>query len=235
MSKNRILRAHSNIVLYDDKHWDLLCQKRDRALIILEMFQREGLNAYVYGSIARGDVHDQSDIDIIYTQIVPTYRIEYILQKNDIETYSREIIMATPNDAVKLYYNLSELESITVPLTKFEKNSIDFYDFGGKLDFNQLKSGFRVGGVDKRLVYIKPIHNGHQELSIINNESQIAKELNISVEIINERRNVLLKREKKGRTGVFLKRIVGKDESPEEVLRQVSNRNSIVRKKVLQP
>ncbi len=235
MSKERILRAHSNIVLYSDKQWDLLHSKRDRASFMLDMFQKEGLNAYVYGSIARGDVHEQSDIDVIYTQIVSTYRIEYILQKNEIENYSREIIMATPNDTVKLYYHLSELESITVPLTKFEKKSIEFYDFGGKVDLNQLKCGVRVGGVDKRLVYVKPIQNGHQELSVISNENIIAKELNISVDIVNERKNVLLKREKKGRTGVFLNRIVEKEESPEEVLRQISNNNSIVRKKVFQP
>jgi predicted nucleotidyltransferase len=140
--------------------------------------------------------------------------------------------MATPLDSIKLYIHLSELESITLPLSKFEKKSIEFYDFGGKIDLNQLKLDARVPGIDKRLVLIKPNSQGHQEISIIGNEANAAKEVGIGIETLNERKKVLLRREKHGRTGVFLKRSIQIDESTEEVLKNMATRRSIIRKKL---
>jgi predicted nucleotidyltransferase len=140
--------------------------------------------------------------------------------------------MATPMDSIKLYIYLSELESITIPLTKFDKTSLEFYDFGGKVSLSQIEKDIRVPGVDKRLVYIKPIKKGHKEFSIINREHIIAKELNISLDTVNERKSVLMRREKYGRTGVFLKRELSYEESPEAVLKRIANKNSIVRRKL---
>ncbi len=232
MSKEKILREHEISVVYSDRDWQILNSKRHRAIDLLEMFAKEGLNPYIYGSIARGNVHQDSDIDIIFTDQIPSYQIEFILGKNSFKNYFREILMATPLDSLKLYIYLSEQECITVPLSKLNSKGLEFYDFGGKVNLKQLKSNIRVSGIDKRLVLIKPTSKGHDELSIINNERIAAKELGINIETVNERKKVLLKREKHGRTGVFLKRSIEIDESTEDVLKKLANKKSIVRKKL---
>jgi len=232
MSKQKILRDHFESIIYSDSHWILLKQKRERAERLLKMF--EGLDPYIYGSIARGDVNTNSDIDIIFTRVIPSFQIEILLNKNGFTHYFREIIMATPSDAIKLYIYLSELESITIPITKLDKQKLEFYDFGGKINLNELKSGIRSPGIDKRLVLIKPNPQGHEEFSILNNEALAAKQLGISMDTIIERKKVLLKREKYGRTGVFLKRILDVDESTEMVLKKLSDKKSIIRKKLYQ-
>jgi len=234
MSRNKILRNYFNTVIYSENHLELLHEKRERSKILLHMFVKEGLDPFVYGSIARGDVHDNSDIDIGFLHIIAPYQIEIILDKNGFKNYFREIIMATPADALKLYIYLNELESITIPLSKFDKRSKEFYDFGGKINLNQLVRNIRVVGIDKRLIVIQPITNGHEEYSLIGNEHLVAKQLNLSIDIINERKKILLKREKLGKTGVFLKRQIGMSESTEDVLKKLANKKSIVRNKLLQ-
>ncbi len=234
MKENKILRDHFNTVTYSENHLKLFHQKRERSKFLLEMFDKEGLNPFIYGSIARGDVHNDSDIDIVLLQSIASYQIEIILEKNGFINYFREIIMATPADTLKLYIYLNELESITIPLSKFDKKSREFYDFGGKINLNQIKNSIRVPGIDKRLVLIQPISDGHEEYSIIGNEHLAAKQLNVSIDLINERRRVLLKREKFGKTGVFLKRSIEMNETTEDVLKKLANKKSIVRKKLLQ-
>ncbi len=232
MSKEKILRDYQNSIIYTEEMWNILSSKRKRAIELLEMFKE--FNPFVYGSIARGDVNKNSDIDIIITQQIPSFQIEFRLNNHGINNYFREIIMATPQDSIKLYIHLSELESITLPLTKLNKNNSEFYNFGGKINFNQLKSGLRVPGIDKRLVLIKPNEYGHEEFSIIDNEAISAKELGINVKTVLERKRVLLRREKHGKTGVFLKRQLNPNESSEEVLKKLADKKSIVRKKLFQ-
>jgi hypothetical protein len=232
MSPENILTDHEANILYDQSKWNLLKQKREIAKNLLDVFKKVNVKPNVYGSIARGDVHQNSDIDIIFLKYVPPFKIEFLLNQYGFTRYSREIIMATPSDSIKLYIYLSELETITIPLTKFDKTSLEFYDFGGKISLSQIEKGLRVSGVDKRLVFIKPTEKGHKEYSVIGREHIIAKELNISIETVNERRNVLLRREKHGRTGVFLKKELSYQESPEAVLKEIANNNSIVRRKL---
>ena len=234
MKGNKILRDHFINVTYSENHLKLLQHKRERSKTLLEVFVKEGLNPFVYGSIARGDIHNDSDIDMVLMQSIAPYQIEIILDKNGFNNYFREIIMATPADALKLYIYLNELESITIPLSKFNKKSSEFYDFGGKINLNQILNSIRVPGINKRLVFIQPTSAGHEEYSIIGNENLAAKQLSVGINLINERRRVLLRREKFGKTGVFLKRSVGVGETTELVLKKLSNKNTIVRKKLLQ-
>lgn len=234
MNGNKILRDHYNDVIYSENHLKLLLEKRERSRNLLDMFAKEGLNPFIYGSIARGDVHSDSDIDIVVVQSIAPYQIEMILDKNGFNNYFREIIMATPADTVKLYIYLNELESITIPLSKFDRRSIEFYDFGGKINLEQVHNNIRVPGIDKRLVLIQPTINGHKEYSIIGNEHVAAKQINVSIDLIHEREKVLLKREKYGKTGVFLKRPIEMNESTENVLKKLAKKKSIVRRKLIQ-
>jgi len=230
MSRERILREHFSSIYYTDYEWELLRAKRERAKELMNMF-REFI-PFIYGSVARGNVHKDSDIDIIFLNQIPSFQIELVLNKYGYQKYLREIIMATPNDSIRLYIHLNELECITLPITKLNKKTLDFYSFGGKIDLNKLNKGIRVPGIDKRLVLIKPNPKGHEEFSIIDNENIAAKEIGISISSINERKKVLLKREKKGRTGVYLKRELEIDETIEEVLKELTNSNATVRKKI---
>ena len=230
MSKENILRECYRTITYNKKDWNLFYSKREKALKILEFFEK--FNPYVYGSIARGNVHEDSDIDIIFFNQIPPFQIEMELEKQGIFNYHKEIIMATPQDSIRLYIYISELECITVPLTKLEKNNLQFYDFGGKINMNQVKQELRVPGIDKRLVLIKPTLKGHEEMSIIGNEHLAAKEVGISINTVNERKRVLLKREKYGKTGVFFKKSFDASESTEKVLKKMADKHALVRKKL---
>jgi len=233
MKRTKILRDHFNTVVFSKNHLKLLQEKRERSKTLLGMFVKEGLNPFIYGSVARGDVHKDSDIDIVILQSIAPYQVEIILERNGCNNYFREIIMATPADTVKLYIYLNELESITIPLSKFDRKSKEFYDFGGKINLDQLYNNIRVPGIDKRLVLIQPNSDGYEESSIIGNEHLAAKQLNVSIDLINERKRVLLKREKFGKTGVFLKRQIEMNESTEDVIKKLAKRNSIARKKLI--
>jgi predicted nucleotidyltransferase len=234
MKKTKILRDHFNIVRFSENQLKLLREKRERTKFLLEMFVKEGLNPFAYGSIARGDVHKDSDIDIVIIQTVAPFQVEIILEKNGFNNYFREIIMATPADSVKLYLYLNELESITIPISKFDNRAKEFFDFGGKINLEQLQNNIRVPGIDKRLVLIQPTPEGYEEYSVIGNEHLAAKLLKVKIDLINERKRVLLKREKYGKTGVFLKRPIEIHESTEDVVKLLTKKKSIVRKKLNQ-
>ncbi|MFX1357584.1 MAG: nucleotidyltransferase domain-containing protein, partial [Promethearchaeota archaeon] len=82
MLRGKILKNYNNTVFFTKSDWNLLNQKRKASLRLLNLFENEGIKAFIFGSIARGDVHQDSDIDIIIPQLIPSYQIEYILQKN---------------------------------------------------------------------------------------------------------------------------------------------------------
>jgi hypothetical protein len=229
---DNILRNHNRIIKYINNDWELLNNKRLQALKLLNIFVEEGFNPYIYGSLARGDVNIDSDIDIVFLQRISSFLIEHILFKNGYDNYFREIVMATPRDTIKLYIYLSELESITIPISPFDKKSLEFYSFGGKVNQVQLINKIRVPGIDKRLVFINPTNDGHEESSVIGNEHNVAKLINVDIETIIERRNVLLRREQYGRTGVFIKRSLKPDESTEDVLKILARKKTIIRKKM---
>ena len=66
MKKEKILRDHFEKIIYSKENWNLLQKKRKHAIKLLEIFFREGFNPYVHGSIARGDTHESSDIDLVF-------------------------------------------------------------------------------------------------------------------------------------------------------------------------
>jgi len=48
---------------YSREHWEILKNKRERAIEILRQIKSLGMEGYIYGSVARGDVKKDSDID----------------------------------------------------------------------------------------------------------------------------------------------------------------------------
>ena len=229
--REKILRNWQKVVIYDEKHWELLKSKRQRGVKILEILKEYGIDGYIFGSVARGDVHQNSDIDIIIFKPPKPYLLEYLIEEKIGVIYAREIIQATPHHAIKAHIYVDPLTIISFPLVPFTRLEYEFYKFGGLINLKSARNvKERVAGVDKRLVLIIPTEKGHIEQSIIDNESYVSKILGVSIDIIRERVSVLTKRDEKGRTGVFLKRILSPDESFEMVLRELENTNPMVRR-----
>lgn len=218
-------------VIYTEEHWKLLSELRKEASKLLRVLYRKGLQAFVHGSIARGDVWRGSDIDIVILDTVPSYIIEYTLENGGYSIYARYIVVATPISTPKAYITLDneERKTISFPLYKLKTREYEFYRFGGLLDLEGLKRDLRVPGVDKRLVLIEPTPRGHLESPVIDYESVVASKLGISIETVVERVRVLSKRDEFGRTGVFIKYELAPHESFEEAIENIVKRNPLLR------
>ncbi|MHA2407272.1 MAG: nucleotidyltransferase domain-containing protein [Candidatus Ranarchaeia archaeon] len=226
--------AHSvqNSVVYSSKHWNLLRKLRESAVSIMEALV--DLNPSIHGSICRGDIRESSDIDIIFFDVIPEFRIEKSLQDLELDLLERTLIQATPLSAVKAHmkFQMENEVVLTWPLFPFLPREIDFYAFGGILSLLELKADLRVQGVDKRLLLIEPTPDGHREIRVDNNNAgKIARTLKISINTVQERLRVLERRDKLGRTGVFQKRELAPDESFGSVLKQLVERNPATRRR----
>lgn len=218
-------------VKYSREQWKLLDEKREVALQIMETLAENGIESVVYGSVARGDVKKTSDVDIFVSTYVPSYRIELAL--HDYTILERRIVQATPNYAIKGEIVL-ENANVSFPLVKMKDKEMDFYRFGGCIDIDSLKEGDRSPGVDKRLVLIIPLRDGHYEIPA--NEldaSELAGFLGVGIEIVKERFRVLERRREVGRTGVFLSEIVHDFESFETKLKEIMERNPLVKRRLV--
>jgi len=220
-------------VIYSDEHWKLLRRKRKRAKEVMQRLYEFGLEPILYGSVARGDVTKDSDVDIFIPLQVPSYKIELAL--DEFEILEKRIVQATPNYAIKGEFVLSENTTVSFPLVKMKEREIDFYRFGGAISFKELLEDRRVAGVDKRLVLIMPTEIGHVEIPIDEMQpAEVAKILGVCVEIVEERKRVLERRREIGRTGVFLLEKVPLESNFETVLKMIAERNPAVRKRILQ-
>ena len=211
----------TRIVRYDASRWKILQQKRNLAKPIIRKIA--GYDPIVHGSLARGDVHKASDVDIVLTQPTPSYAIEISL--GSMETLRREIVQATPWHLIKGQIYIDDDVSVVFPLVKPTPLEEQFYAFGGALNLKSLEKGLRTPGIDKRLMIIEPNKDGHVETSIVGQEAIAAKKIGVTLEMVKERVDVLSRRDSIGRTGVYLKRALSPDESFEDVLRRLASRD----------
>lgn len=214
-------------IVYNDEHWKLLKDKRHRAIEILENLRQLGIEGYVYGSIARGDVKRDSDIDIIVFN-------PDILKLELIPHHHKFIVQATPSSTPKAYISLDieEKEVISFPLNKLKRKEIEFYQFGGIISLEDLLKEKRVPGVNKNLELIIPTELGHIQLPLHGNEDYAVKLLKISHDTILERERLLERREERGHTGVFLKYELDRDESFEYAIRNLIKNNKFFRRMI---
>ncbi len=219
-------------VVYDREHWRLLSVLRSEAIGLLEVLAKSGVKAIVHGSIARGDVWSDSDIDVFVPYQVPSYKIEYALETSGYSIRARYVVVATPASTPKAYIVLDELEKrvVSFPLAKLLPREYEFYKFGGMLDLEGLLKNRRVPGVDKRLVLIEPTERGHRESPVIGREDEVASIVGVSIDTVLERVRVLSRRDRVGRTGVFVKYELVPDESFESALESIAKRNPWVRR-----
>ena len=221
-----------NEIIYDNNHWRLISKYRMNAKKILYALIKSKLTPSIYGSVARGDVTKNSDIDIIIPEVFSSFQIESSLERLDIPVQNRYIIQATPSHAIKAYIELDSVTTISFPLTRLCKVEREFYKFGGEINLEQIDSNKRVHGVDKRLMLIEPTKTGHIERGISGIEDYVAKIIGISTQTVLNRVNILQKREETGRTGVFIKKFVPINFTFELVLKKLADKNPAVRRRL---
>ena len=192
--------------VYPYSKWELLRQFREQAIIIMGTLASRGVDSKIHGSVARGDVDKDSDVDIIIPYVASSLSVELALVNGGFNIYNRKIAQATPSHTPKahIYLDASEKQCVTFPLVAFRRLEHEFYKFGGLLELKNLNEGTRVPGCDKRLMLIEPTSNGHIESPIQDRESEVARIVGVSIEIVNERVRVLNRRKEIGRTGIVL-------------------------------
>ncbi len=225
-------RGERRLVVYSAEQWRLLEEKRARALELLEALAATGLRAIVHGSVARGDVHRGSDIDVFIPYTVPPFMVELALERAGYRAVYKLVVQATPHSTPKAYIvlDVNEERVVSFPLAKLGKTEYEFYFFGGALELEALRRGVRVPGVDKRLMLIEPVKEGHVETSIIGRESEAARKVGVSLETVLERVRVLTRRDEHGRTGVFVRAELEPWDSIEEAVRELARRNPVFRR-----
>lgn len=219
-------------VTYDAKHWAKLRELRSKALQVMTALEAAHLQSIVHGSLARGDIKEDSDIDVFIPTAESSFRVEIALEKANIKFNSRFLVQATPNYAMKAHIEIYDNITVTFPLMVLRRVEREFYRFGGEANLAQLQADIRVAGVDKRLMLIEPTDRGHVESSTIGNEDYVARLLGISSETVLDRVHALVKRDSVGRTGVFIKRELAPDETFEGVLKSLARANPAVRRRI---
>jgi uncharacterized protein len=219
-------------VTYSSKRWALLKQFRQKAEGLIAPLEQHHMQAIVHGSIARGDVNKDSDVDIFIPNPPSSFLVETALEQAKIPIATRTLIQATPAYAMKAYIEVDAATTVSFALMETRRVEREFYWFSGEVNLNQLKANERVVGVDKRLMLIEPTQSGHVESSILGYEEQSANTLGVAVETVLDRVHALMKRDAVGRTGVFVKKELAADETFEQVLKRLADENPAVRRRL---
>jgi predicted nucleotidyltransferase len=232
MAKKPVKRAERVEVVYGEKRWKLLAQLRSRAVEVMRALEKAHLLSIVHGSIARGDVSLNSDIDVFLHEPSSSFTIEAALENAGFVFNKRLLVQATPSYAPKGYIELEPKLTVSFPLMKMRRNEREFYQFGGEANLQMLLENVRVLGVDKRLMLIEPTTKGHVESTVVDKEEDVAHLLHISVDTVLDRVHALLRRDKVGRTGVYIERELTPEETFEMVLKQLTDKNPAVRRRL---
>ncbi len=227
-------KGESREVFYSRERFEILDRLRDKSIKIIECISKAGIKGYAHGSVARGDVTEDSDVDIVVLNYLSPPLIENLLSNCGFTIHKTVIVQATPQSTPKVYYYLDYKEKtvLSYPLSKLKEKELYFYRFGGIVDINGLKSGLRVKGVDKRLMLIHPTDYGHFEECILEKSGYVARILDIPESIVNERIYMLGKREIYGRTGVFIEYVLHPGEDIVEAVRTLASRSRFFRESI---
>ena len=191
LAKKPIKKIEQIEITYDTKHWELLKELRSKTLQIIDALDRFNIRSIVHGSIARGDISKNSDIDIFLPERYPSFSIETTLEQSGLQIHQRTILQATPIYALKGYITL-ENSTLSFPLVKLRQVEKEFFRFSGKTSRTELRREKRVKGVDKRLMLIEPTTEGHVETTIVGREEMVANILGISLNTVLDRVHAIL-------------------------------------------
>ncbi len=219
---------------YTEDRWRLLRTLRAETETMMAPLHEAHIDAVVYGSIARGDVRDNSDIDIWITSPPSPTFVQTVLERRGTRIRHREIIQATPSYAAKAYLYTDSDRGYSFPLVELRASEAEFYGFAGSLGYSRLRTGARVPGVDKRLMLIEPTETGHIESTIQGREGFVAGLLSVDIKIVQERVRTLERRGKVGRTGVYIKHVLADDEDFGTVFEDLAMSKPALRRRIRQ-
>jgi len=221
-------------VEYTEDHWRLLRILRAEALEMMTPLHEAHIDAVVYGSIARGDVSEGSDVDIWMLSPPAPPVVQAVLERRGVHIRQREIIQATPSYAAKAYLYTEPERGYSLPLVNLRASEAEFYRYAGSLGYQGLQAGARAPGVDKRLMLIEPTETGHRESSVQGREGHVAGLLGVETRIVQERVRTLERRGKVGRTGVYIKRVLADEEDFGAIFEQLAASKPALRRRIRQ-
>ncbi|MHC1580415.1 nucleotidyltransferase domain-containing protein [Methanopyrus sp.] len=212
-------------VRYSKERWELLRRLRRRARRVIETLSELGMEGWVHGSVARGDVRKGSDVDVFVPHTTSPHVVDALVESSPYPVLKVVATLPTPRDCVRVKVLMERNVEVVVPVTAPSDRELEFYDFSGKLTPRELERDERVPGVDKRLRMIEPRPWGHLEYSIIGREGEVAAKLGISTQLVNERIKALTRRDKVGVQGVHAKVEGPPGEPTVELLRRLARSN----------
>lgn len=219
-------------IFYDEVRWATLWEKRAAALRIMEALLKSGIHSIVYGSVARGDVHRLSDVEVYIPRPVSPVLAETIIEREFGGWIRREVVQATPSYVPKGYIYIDELSIVSFPLAETLKTEAVFYDIAGKLDLEGIRRRDRVVGMNKALRVIIPTSYGHSEFPAEKDPELAATLIGVDPLDLRKRINVLMRRKQHGKTGVYRKIVLEEGEGFSSVLNQLLERNPWIRRRM---
>jgi predicted nucleotidyltransferase len=219
-------------VIYDEDHWELLRQKRGVAKRVMVPFVVRGFGPVVYGSVARGDVHEASDVEVFIPVPPNPALIEAIVESELGGWERRELVQATPAYVPKAYIYLDEKTTISFPLLKMMPEEESFYKTAGMVGYAGLLNGDRAPGMNKSLIVIVPTRAGHAEFPADRDPDLAARLIGVDPITIRNRVRVLTRRRIHGRTGVFRAISLAEGESFTSAFAELTSQNPILRRRL---
>jgi len=219
-------------VVYNERRWAILKDKREVAKRVMAPLCEHGYSPIIYGSIARGDVDEDSDVDVFIEHVVNPALIETIVEKSLGGWVKRTIVQATPGYVVKGYIFIDELVSISFPLIEMLPNEAEFYSIAGKLSYGEVLEEKRRGGMNKSMMIIIPVEDGHMEFPARQDPDLAAKLIGVDPKALRERLHVLEKRREHGRTGTYIEVELDEGTTFPQVLKTIINENPVLRRRM---